>query len=109
MSNVKATEFSLGKRIKDLRISSSLTQEQVAASLDVTPGYVSNVENGRTAMSLRMLIYYARLTGVTLDYLVGNVDDSYHSTSLDNEILQLTQNLNDLEKQKLIDTIKIWK
>jgi len=109
MSNVKATEFSLGKRIKDLRISSSLTQEQVAASLDVTPGYVSNVENGRTAMSLRMLIYYARLTGVTLDYLVGNVDDSYHSTSLDNEILRLTQNLNDTEKQKLIDTIKIWK
>jgi len=109
MSNTKTTEFSLGKRIKDLRISSSLTQEQVASSLDVTPGYVSNVENGRTAMSLRMLIYYARLTGVTLDYLVGNVDDSYHSTSLDNEILLLTQNLNDTEKQKLIDTIKIWK
>ena len=109
MSNTKTTEFSLGKRIKDLRISSSLTQEQVASSLDVTPGYVSNVENGRTAMSLRMLIYYARLTGITLDYLVGNVDDSYHCTSLDNEILQLTQNLNDLKKQKLIDTIKIWK
>ena len=100
MSNTKTTEFSLGKRIKDLRISSSLTQEQVASSLDVTPGYVSNVENGRTAMSLRMLIYYARLTGVTLDYLVGNVDDSYHSTSLDNEILRLTQHLNDTQKQK---------
>jgi len=109
MSNTKTTELSLGKKIKDLRISSSLTQEQVAASLDVTPGYVSNVENGRTSMSLRMLIYYARLTGVTLDYLVGNVDDSYRSTSLDNEILLLTKHLNDIEKQKLIDTIKIWK
>ena len=42
-----------GAMIKDLRIKNGLTQNQVAESLGVTPGYISNVENNRTAMSLR--------------------------------------------------------
>ena len=53
-------EEALGKKIKALRI--------------------SNVENNRVAMSLRVLIYYAKLTGVTLDYLVGMVDSDYQET-----------------------------
>ena len=34
-----------GSMIKDLRIQNGLTQNQVAESLGVTPGYISNVEN----------------------------------------------------------------
>lgn len=37
-----------GSMIKDLRIQNGLTQNQVAESLGVTPGYISNVENNRT-------------------------------------------------------------
>lgn len=46
-----------GSMIKELRIQNGLTQNQVAESLGVTPGYISNVENNRTAMSLRILMY----------------------------------------------------
>lgn len=49
----------LGSRMKELRIQMHLTQAEVARALNVTPGYISNVENNRTAMSLRILIYYA--------------------------------------------------
>ena len=51
----------LGSRMKELRIKMKLTQAEVAKALNVTPGYISNVENNRTAMSLRILIYYARI------------------------------------------------
>ena len=61
-----------GTLVKNLRLQSGLTQSQVAESLGVTPGYISNVENNRTAMSLRMLTYYARLVGCSLDSLVGS-------------------------------------
>lgn len=44
----------LGAKVKKLRISQGLTQEDVAKALDVTPGYISNVENGRNLMTLRM-------------------------------------------------------
>ena len=67
----------LGSRMKELRIKMKLTQAEVAKALNVTPGYISNVENNRTAMSLRILIYYARLLNISLDSLIGRIDSEY--------------------------------
>ena len=100
---------SLGGKIKELRISMDLTQAQVAEALNVTPGYISNVENNRTAMSLRILIYYAKLMNITLDSLVGRVEPEYENTALDNELIELIRNMSDENKLKLINTIKTWK
>lgn len=98
-----------GEQIKSYRIKLGLTQGQVAAEMDVTPGYISNVENGRTAMSLRFLIYYAKIMGITLDELVGNLEPNYRSTALDNALMAEISKMNDSEKKKLLETIKIWK
>ena len=98
----------LGTKVKKLRISQGHTQEDVAKALDVTPGYISNVENGRNLMTLRMLAYYADLTGVSLDYLAGSVDKSYQKTALDNEIMQLVSRMSTTEKERLISTLRIW-
>ena len=76
----------LGSRMKELRIKMKLTQAEVAKALNVTPGYISNVENNRTAMSLRILIYYARLLNISLDSLIGRIDSEYRETALDREI-----------------------
>ena len=103
------TDMDLAKRIRQIRIDNQLTQEQVARALDATPGYICNVENGRTAMSLRMLVYFAKLTNTTLDSLVGSMDSSYTATAIDNEIMGLLADLTDKEKLNLINTIKIWK
>lgn len=98
----------LGGKIKELRISMDLTQAQVAQALNVTPGYISNVENNRTAMSLRILIYYAKLMNITLDSLVGRVEPEYENTALDNELADLIKDMSDEDKLKLIKTIRIW-
>ena len=98
-----------GEQIKSYRVKLGLTQNQVAAEMDVTPGYISNVENGRTAMSLRFLIYYAKLMGVTLDELVGNLESEYTSNALDNALMAEISKMDDAEKEKLLKTIKIWK
>ncbi len=98
-----------GEQIKSYRIKLGLTQNQVAAEMDVTPGYISNVENGRTAMSLRFLIYYAKLMGVTLDELVGNLEPDYTSNALDNALIAEMSKMDDAEKEKLLKTLKIWK
>ena len=75
-------EENYGSLVKKLRIQAGLTQNQVAVSLGVTPGYISNVENNRTAMSLRILTYYARLVGRSLDSLVGELEPEYADTAL---------------------------
>lgn len=99
---------SYGARIKELRLKMKLTQVEVARKMNVTPGYISNVENNRTAMSLRVLIYYARLMNVSLDSLIGSVAPDYRPTALDNELMHLSSKLDDNQKAKLIKTIKLW-
>lgn len=97
-----------GALIKDLRIKSGLTQNQVAESLGVTPGYISNVENNRTAMSLRILTYYARLVGCSLDSLVGKLEPEYAETALDRKLFDTIAKLDKNMKEKLLKTLEVW-
>lgn len=85
-----------------------LTQNQVAEALGVTPGYISNVENNRTAMSLRILTYYAKLCGCSLDSLVGTLDPEYSETALDRKLYNAIMQLDVDTKEKLLKTIEIW-
>ena len=97
-----------GSMIKDLRIQNGLTQNQVAESLGVTPGYISNVENNRTAMSLRILMYYARLMGCSLDSLVGDLEMEYSETALDRKLYEAILKLDTKTREKLLKTLEIW-
>lgn len=97
-----------GTLIKNLRIQNNLTQNQVAEALGVTPGYISNVENNRTAMSLRILTYYARLVGCSLDSLVGELEPEYSETALDRELYESIIKLDMKTKEKLLKTLEIW-
>lgn len=98
----------LGAKVKKIRLEMGLTQNQVAQALHVTPGFICNVENNRTAMSLRVLIFYAHLTGRTLDSIIGLVDSDYEATALDNEILSEIGKLPEDRKKKLLETIRLW-
>ncbi|MCQ2497076.1 MAG: helix-turn-helix domain-containing protein [Lachnospiraceae bacterium] len=98
-----------GSMIKELRIKNGLTQCEVAKALNVTPGYISHVENNRTAMSLRILIFYAKTIGISLDALVGQLEPDYKATAIDNEILNELTGMKDSEKTALLQTIKLWK
>ena len=96
-----------GTLVKNLRIENNLTQNQVAEALGVTPGYISNVENGRTAMSLRMLTYYARLTGRSLDSLVGDLETNYAETALDRQLYEVILKLETEDKKKLLKKVNL--
>lgn len=97
-----------GALVKSLRQKMGLTQNQVAESLGVTPGYISNVENNLTAMSLRILTYYARLIGCSLDALIGELDSEYSETALDRKLYQTILKLDIDTKEKLLKTLEIW-
>ncbi len=97
----------LAEKVRELRISNGLTQADVAEKLNVTPGFISNVEKGRTAMSLRLLVYYAQLTGCTLDSLVGEMMPEYRSSALDHELQTAISALSEDEKRKLIKVLEI--
>jgi transcriptional regulator with XRE-family HTH domain len=98
----------LGPKVKLLRLQQGLTQNKVAKELGVTPGYVSNVEHGRTAMSLKVLCYYANLVGLSVDSLVGKIEPEYRSVALDHELQFMIRDMEEDEKERLLRTIRVW-
>ena len=99
----------IGQKLQLLRREKGITQEFIATGLDVTVGYISNVENSKVKMNLRVLSYYANLLGVSIDYLIHTESTSNTATPnmLDTEIFKLIQNFTDSEKEKLIRILRV--
>ncbi len=61
----------VGKKIKELRFTKHLTQEQLAQRLGVTKATISAYESGYRFPSYDVLIQIAYLFNTTTDYLLG--------------------------------------
>ena len=104
--NEKQAMPSLADRSREIRSQLGLSQTDVAKALHVTRGFISNVENGRVNMSMRLMVYYARLMHVSLDEIVGLTDKQYLSTALDHEIMEEVSQLSLEEKHTLLNQLK---
>lgn len=60
-----------GKRLREVRKSKKLTQQQIADEIGVNRGSYSNWEKGKREPSFENLIKLADLLEVTLDWLFG--------------------------------------
>ena len=61
---------SYAARIKNLRKSRGLTQEQIAEKMHVTSTYIVKIENGQRTGSIEFSVDLANCFGVSLDYLL---------------------------------------
>lgn len=61
----------ISKKIKVLRKSKGVTQEQLAEVLSVSPQSVSKWENNLSAPDISLLPIIARYFGITMDELFG--------------------------------------
>jgi len=66
-------QVAIGKRIKDLRIASGLSQEKLAAGADLDRTYINSVENGRRNVSLVNLYKIAQALGISLAELFKGI------------------------------------
>ena len=92
----------IGERIRWLRISKGLSQEQVAELCDLSSGYISNIEMARKKASLKALLKLSKAMDVPLDeILVGN--QSVKNTDYKNEISTLFEGCNQYERKLIIN------
>ncbi len=98
--------ISLGERSREIRAKLGLSQNDVAKELNVTRGFISNVENGRVSMSLRLMIYYAKIMHCTLDEVAGLMNVSYRQTSLDNAIMDEVSKMDLADKEVLLKELR---
>lgn len=66
--------IAIGKRIRSARLAKKMTQETLSNMIDVTPTYISTIENGHTKLSLSTLLSIAQI----LDTTVVRTDRTSH-------------------------------
>lgn len=98
----------IGQRIKIARIKKNVTQEIVADIIDITPAHMSNIETGKTKVSLPTLISIANALSVSVDELLcDNILDS--KVIFEKEAQEVLNDCNDLEIRVLVDVLKAKK
>ncbi len=96
----------LGLRIKSLRISRNLTQDNLAQAVDCNVSHISNIENNHTKVSLITLLAIANALNTSIDYLLSEQYEN-SSMALDNEILRAIKDCNNEKKEKILKIIEI--
>ena len=94
-------------RLKEIRKSRSLSQQELADYLGVTQATLSGWENEKYEIDNASLLKCADYFRVTVDYLLGRSDDLPDtSVTLDDFTVALynaTKNLTDDQKQQIIN------
>lgn len=79
----------IGAKLRQLRQSKKLTQEEVAEKVDITRSTISNYEIGRRTPHLKDLQKLARVFGVGLDYFgVADKDEAFELLARAKEVFQ---------------------
>lgn len=103
----------IGMELKRLRTEHSYTQEQIAGDLGCTVSFVSNIENNRAKLNLRVLMYYARLCNVTIDSILnaGQDEDRQQdiSEARDAEALNILHQFPPDRQEQIIRVLKYIK
>ena len=103
----------VGLKMKQLRVEQGYTQEMVAEDLDCTVAFVSNLENNRAKLNLRVLLYYSKLCNVTIDEILepGFTDRTPQEANkaMNTELLRILQSYGPEEQKKILKTLKLWK
>ena len=81
----------MGLRIRDARLQLGMMLEEFAAMLELTPGYLANIERGKRSPSLNTLVEMAERMEVSIDYLVRGVQEEENGRNL---VLRSDEELN---------------
>lgn len=78
----------LGEKIKNLRLSCDLTQEELADRCELTKGYISQLENDLTSPSIATLIDILSALGTDLKEFFSDSDDEEKVSFNKNEFIE---------------------
>lgn len=97
----------LGLKIKSVRASRGLTQDNLAEMISCNVSHISNVENNHTKLSLNALLAIANALDTSIDYLLS---DQYNNPLiLDNEMSRIIKDCSTEQKEKILKIIEIIK
>lgn len=109
MSNF--SNLHMGNRIKEQRKKLKLTRESFSEKINISPQFLSDIENGKKGMSIETLYKICNTFNISADYLlfgnllISNSENSIYNLLKDNayydDIENILISLNNITKTKL--------
>lgn len=100
MSNEQITKLSVGLKIKEIRLKRGISQKGLAKMLGISPGRLSNWENGASFPDFKYLPELSCSLNCSFDFLLGiNFNNRY------DELIGGFELLNDEGRAKVIEYI----
>lgn len=96
-----------GLRLKTLRESQGLTQNDLSIRLNTARSTITAYENGTNEPSIDMIIRISNMFGVSLDYLLGRTNQKYNPNLLDDNTNRLLEKINLLDENTKNTILKI--
>ena len=94
-------KYEIGMKLKKIRMSKNISQEDVAAFLNSTPQKISSFETGRTRISLESFISLCELYGISPDAFFDLPNQNLSSKEY--ILINIFRSLNEEGQDKLID------
>lgn len=95
-----------GSHVKAARKRAGLTQEKLAESIHVSPGFISAIERGLKAPSLDVLSLLCTTLGVSADELLFGKDKLLANSDI---VLQTVSGCSEQEVQLLLKLARVMK
>lgn len=96
----------VGRRIRTAREAKELTQEDLAALVDISPTHISVIERGAKIPRLDKFVAIANALGVSADSLLIDVVD--HATeSVASELAAAIDNLHPADKARVLKVVSV--
>ena len=97
----------LGERLAYLRRKESISQKELGEKLNISHYTISSYEKGRSEPNDEIKVRIARYFNVTLDYLVGLVDQPY-PYDREEGVLYLPRNMSPSAQRLFREFVAFW-
>lgn len=104
LMNKNVDYVALGKRIKEKRIQSHLTQEQLGEMCDLSTAHIGHIERGTRIPSVDVLFQISQILNVSIDYLIF---DSVSNNNILSNIDSMLKNNEPAKVNQFLNTIKV--
>ena len=96
----------IGDRLRQIRLIRKMSQNELAEATDLSASFISNIEQGKQAMSVKALIAIAQVLDVSTDWLLLGKGRPFVS---ENEILADLENCSPREKAIVMEFVQNMK
>ena len=96
----------VGSRIKTARENKKLTQEELAAMVDLSPTHISVIERGVKSPKLETFVRIANALDGSADYLLVDVVEN-STKGISCELYDYVSNLSKKEREKVLTVVRV--